>query len=1427
MPDQHQSWNVMNKNYFVISVSPNGKELVSLDILKNTLQTWDLVDNKLILTTHLWEHGYHIFPTTNPSWSIAISDRDKNNNMFIALSRVRDEDIQVKENENGRKVKEEGSFSVIPEQHNNPGFLQNQTHTYPIDLSSTHLYNPPVNSMYSPSGSMHYHHSSVGSTSTYTHHTYSSSESNTYYDYSNHTASIAINNHDKHDIIIIHVKKSDKKTNIIESSGIESGIVKFIDSNTLIILRGNKFTRIVFDDKILNNKFYPESFEYQISMIHELEMRSLKSSKALLNSTIVKNYFFLCKSNQHHNIFEMYDLHNNNFELKHVFHARKIGGIDHLGYGGVRTPLYAISENGKLLAVSLCKKVVAIFLIENSLMVAIHDFCNKSNSDYSTLFTTGAITNNKSAKILDMKFYDNDEKLMVLTQEQDDVYTTIWDLFNCNIHNPYIAHLDPSIRQSLEEPIDYGMRKCKRHEGRPLGIFSNYLVYPSHLIKGNDGVDLIPFDQKKISKDKYKIIINNNGWYGHKIFDHNGTELYNHHDLIIEDSEPWNNSDNKSQIVVWLNDKKTIQLIIGNETIQVWEQNKKLVYIWAPLLSRSNYFDTPASKDKSSIDSTDSSLSIGCKIQKFILKKFTAHQYQYKIEFSFGHREFSKHLPREKDYIKSACNAIEFLQWQMKYIKNLDNKLRRYLSKTIQETRLLIKKFIDEQPQTWKLLDIKECTMSHLVAAGCDDLISYIVDENRHLMLHNPRRYAWSKREIKDCKRLIKDKKKILNREIPYVPQERTISDNDDLRKPSDLKIAIDCTNKNAVKGLVKYYSALAMDNTGWMFTVSDELLELLKYNSDYVVDLFYQPIFGAKEAPHLDKASIMSEISLPGSKNSLRSLHDIPTKLNKSPNTINDKLLDLQNSAPWVMTCMVPLPDFTIPKDKCDETSLSSKQSSFIQMVISSSNDNMDFIFDNPAMEAIVNYKWCAYAKKIIYFLLGLYGFYQLCFTYLCYVYIAHLSSNNWKWNFFYPFICWVLIFGVFLLICEFNQGLLLKKNYLRIYNLFDLLSGILPLLSTSLLLKFAYSEWEKGNNGFENIKTDPTVLILLSVTMLTLWIELLMRMRSLQIIGEYVFIIINLSKRIAPFLGTMLVIICGLAHSMFILLSHPNNIDLVPNLTSYTLFNPVTQENFILTQNIDVNSPDDNLFADFFTSIKAVYFWINGQWDQINQWNFWPVDGLSIFGSLFLVIIMQNILIALMSDVVDEAKEIGKRAFLKLRAELIAEVEVFFLTKNQLQDKDLFPRHIYYIINCDEANRWLEKCKRKKNGGYFNYGERTVHEKGHELWSKIKGEECFKKGEKVFKMGKNHEDKKENMSEREINYIVPFVNNDFGLNSNSCNKSTNRNYSINSDNNIIIDNNINNENNDNIDPSENIDRLAEIEKNIKLLLELSRKNS
>ena len=70
-----------------------------------------------------------------------------------------------------------------------------------------------------------------------------------------------------------------------------------------------------------------------------------------------------------------------------------------------------------------------------------------------------------------------------------------------------------------------------------------------------------------------------------------------------------------------------------------------------------------------------------------------------------------------------------------------------------------------------------------------------------------------------------------------------------------------------------------------------------------------------------------------------------------------------------------------------------------------------------------------------------------------------------------------------------------------------------------------------------------------------------------------------------------------------------------LSPNGSSFSLVNnsePIG--NITIEQNINVNDKNDNFFVNFGKSVEAVYFWTSGRWDQVDQWDFWPVDLLTM---------------------------------------------------------------------------------------------------------------------------------------------------------------------------------------------------------------------
>ncbi|PKY48344.1 hypothetical protein RhiirA4_463920 [Rhizophagus irregularis] len=122
------------------------------------------------------------------------------------------------------------------------------------------------------------------------------------------------------------------------------------------------------------------------------------------------------------------------------------------------------------------------------------------------------------------------------------------------------------------------------------------------------------------------------------------------------------------------------------------------------------------------------------------------------------------------------------------------------------------------------------------------------------------------------------------------------------------------------------------------------------------------------------------------------------------------------------------------------------------------------------------------------------------------------------------------------------------------------------------------------------------------------------------------------------------MLIVILGFAHT----------IGKVTTLTNETL-------DIELKSDFDPTS-SDNPFTSFFTAIEAAYFWINGDWVQRDEFDFWVIDVYTFFASLFLVIVLQNILIAFMSGAYEKAVANGKQTLLRNRANHIADYEALY---------------------------------------------------------------------------------------------------------------------------------------------------------------------
>ncbi|CAG8624409.1 8012_t:CDS:2, partial [Cetraspora pellucida] len=134
------------------------------------------------------------------------------------------------------------------------------------------------------------------------------------------------------------------------------------------------------------------------------------------------------------------------------------------------------------------------------------------------------------------------------------------------------------------------------------------------------------------------------------------------------------------------------------------------------------------------------------------------------------------------------------------------------------------------------------------------------------------------------------------------------------------------------------------------------------------------------------------------------------------------------------------------------------------------------------------------------------------------------------------------------------------------------------------------------------------------------------------------------------------------------------------------------ILQPDIVIQHDVDPTSHSSNYFSTFITSVEAVFFWTNGRWDQLNNWDSTAVDVMSILGSLILVLIFQNLLISFMNGTFTQADMAGQNAARRYRAEMICDYETL---EKPLGSKRGNPRYIYFIANNDAIDKWLNENK------------------------------------------------------------------------------------------------------------------------------------
>ncbi|PKB99384.1 hypothetical protein RhiirA5_403639 [Rhizophagus irregularis] len=664
-----------------------------------------------------------------------------------------------------------------------------------------------------------------------------------------------------------------------------NGFTNLIIMNVLGITKSKIYHKDNFSlpkSGLFNKTINAEEFYFpSIVAFNILKLYQDVSCKKFLNSSVEKNYFFA--EDYKTNRVEMYNLQS--YELEMTFQKRE----EIITSSTIGNAIFAISKNGTLLAHCHGDNSITIYLMENGLEV-----------------TTKSFYNINGIKLI--SFINNDEELFIIVEEEIGYHENgkvkfapviiIWDLFSykSNIHKIDIKKIFPMLQGSANYSIanSSGTIISVTDDEKIFSILHNPIIEAllnRHLRVSENLLKLSFQNIYDHSTDKFK--------YYHIIFQLDGKWLdarkENNRSIVVNNKEPWVHYKQYRRISAYLDEKKSIQLIIGESTVQVWrkkDRNAKskrvLEYIW-----------TNPGNQRILIDS----LSIG------------KHEFSLDLKIPSKHNSMSFlginiHWPQNTHTLKEACEALEFLHNRRN--EPVGPKNQNKFESLVHDTEKLVIHIIKKYPNVWKLSEIRFNLMANLIRGHRINLIKRILFENTSL------------RNNVDCPIYI-----CRNLHVPRLHDLKSSI------KKSDLQIAIESSegaHRKIVAMLLEYYKNNAMQNTGWMFTVSKVIPLLMERNLDiYIKEMFYKPCFGAKEE-YLDPIFINQKELKRGYNRSVYALNVKPGLIQKQEQkswwkkvkSVRPSFKRNKEGKPEELPVtnlrVVPLPDFTVYPEGIDK---------------------------------------------------------------------------------------------------------------------------------------------------------------------------------------------------------------------------------------------------------------------------------------------------------------------------------------------------------------------------------------------------------------------------------------------------------------------------------------------------------------------------
>ncbi|PKK70585.1 hypothetical protein RhiirC2_849799 [Rhizophagus irregularis] len=265
-----------------------------------------------------------------------------------------------------------------------------------------------------------------------------------------------------------------------------------------------------------------------------------------------------------------------------------------------------------------------------------------------------------------------------------------------------------------------------------------------------------------------------------------------------------------------------------------------------------------------------------------------------------------------------------------------------------------------------------------------------------------------------------------------------------------------------------------------------------------------------------------------------------------------------------------------------------------------------------------------------------------------------------NFKWNTFGKYVQVQLliasiILGLIHLSFEIRQIIYNPIKWIRnFWNIFNILACVLPI--------FSAAHW---------LQTDDKHVKLLSFSCLFLDIKFLLFFRVFESFGVYFAIIISVAKQIISFIVVLFIIIISFAHAFYIMLS--------PIETNFSFDNRVINNdpnnpwNIVPTYGkvLDDGTIDSNPYIiQLPMKIQTCDSSSLSNWSYMNNPS---IVILSVLFSLLIVVYLMNLFIGLLNIAID--KDNDRVSYLIQKAEILAEIELFYLLPHQRRWKEWFP--------------------------------------------------------------------------------------------------------------------------------------------------------